>query len=39
MLLLFTYLTVAVLSIPAFYTFLKRVDGGYAFNIILKVVI
>ena len=36
--LLFTYLTVAVLSTPTFYKFLKGVDGDHNFIIILKVV-
>ena len=39
MFLTFAYFTVAVLSNPTLYMFLKRADGGYALNIILKVVL
>ena len=35
---LFTDFTVAVLYTLTFYTFLKRVDGGLAFNFIWKVI-
>ena len=35
---LFTNFTNAVHSTPIFYTFLRRADGGLAFNVIWKVI-